>query len=70
MVLPRGLREDVVTVPGDVLLRRTADGLLMTAADAPGTVRQADDGLPILALGRRITTGEVLRAIDAERADR
>lgn len=70
MVLPRGLREDVVTVPGEVLLRRTAEGLLMTAADAPGTVLQADDGLPALALGRRITTEEVLAAIDGDRADR
>lgn len=70
MVLPRGLREDIVTVPGEVLLRRTADGLLMTAADAPGIVSQAGDGLPSLVVGRRITNEEVLGAIDAERADR
>jgi hypothetical protein len=70
MVLPIGLREEVVTVPGEVLVWRTADGLLLTAAEMPGTVREADDGFPVLSLGRRVTNEEVLRAIDQERADR
>ena len=29
MVLPSGLRDEIVSIPGDVLVRRTADGLLL-----------------------------------------
>ena len=70
MVLPSGLREEIVSIPGEVLIRRTAEGLLLTAALAPGTVRQSDDGLPVLSIGRRVSNEEVLRGIEAERADR
>jgi hypothetical protein len=70
MVLPSGLREEIVSIPGEVLIRRTADGLLLTAAESPGTVRVGDDGLPVLSIGRRVTNDEVLSAIDQERADR
>lgn len=71
MVLPRAMRDEIVSrLPGEVILRRTADGLLMTPADSPGNVGQADDGLPVLAVGRRVTNDEVLASIDAERASR
>jgi hypothetical protein len=70
MVLPSGLREEVVSTPGEVLVRRTADGLLLTAAETPGTVRVGDDGFPVLSIGRRVGNDEVLAAIEKERADR
>ena len=70
MVLPSGLRDEIVSIPGDVLVRRTADGLLLTPAETPGTVRDGDDGLPVLTIGRRIGNDETLRAIEQERADR
>ncbi|MGH8998396.1 MAG: hypothetical protein ACRDY7_03300 [Acidimicrobiia bacterium] len=70
MVLPRRLREEIVSVPGEVLIRRTADGLLLTAAEGSGMVATGDDGLPLLRVGRTVTNTEVLAAIDRERADR
>lgn len=70
MVLPRRLREEIVTAPGEVLVRRTPDGLLLTAAEDAGTVSTGEDGLPVLTLGRKVTNAEVLAAIDRERADR
>jgi len=70
MVLPRELRAEVVRAPGHVLLRRTADGVLITAAEVAGSVQLGDDGLPVLSLGRKVTTEEVLRGIEQERADR
>ena len=70
MVVPRELRGEVVNVPGHVLLRRTADGILMTAAERAGTIRTASDGLPVISVGRRVSNAEVLAAIDVERADR
>lgn len=70
MVLPRGVREEIVTIPGDVLLRRTPDGLLLTAAEASGTVTDGDDGLPVLSIGRPISNAEVLDAIEQDRSDR
>lgn len=70
MVLPRRLREEIVNAPGEVLVRRTADGLLLTPAEGSGTVASAADGLPVLTIGRRVTNAEVLAAIDRERADR
>lgn len=70
MVLPRGVREEIVTIPGDVLLRRTADGLLLTAAQPPGTVTNGDDGLPVLSIGRPVTNAEVLDAIEQDRSSR
>lgn len=70
MVLPSGLRAEIVNVPGEVEIRRTAEGLLLLRAEQPGAVRQGADGLPVLSIGRRVTNDEVLRAIEAERADR
>jgi DNA-binding transcriptional regulator/RsmH inhibitor MraZ len=70
MVLPRGVRDEIVRVPGEVLLRRTADGLLLSAADEAGAVGQAPDGLPVLSLGRPVRNSEVLDAIDREREGR
>lgn len=71
MVVPRRLRDEVLAhLPGEVVLRKTADGLLITAAEAAGTVSEGDDGLPVLSLGRPVTNEEVLRAIDAERSER
>ena len=51
-------------------MRRTADGLLLTAAETPGIVRVGDDGFPVLSIGRRVSNDEVLAAIEKERADR
>lgn len=70
LVLPRALRPELVTVPGELLIRRTADGVLLTPADRTGTVSEAEDGLPVLTIGRRVTNDEVLAALDQERADR
>lgn len=70
MVLPSGLRDEIVSIPGDVLVRRTADGLLLTPAETPGTVGDGADGLPLLSIGRRVSNDETLRAIEHERADR
>ena len=69
-MLPRAVRDELLRVPGEVLVRRTVDGWLMTAAESSGTVSQGDDGLPVLTIGRAVTTAEVLDAIDQERADR
>jgi bifunctional DNA-binding transcriptional regulator/antitoxin component of YhaV-PrlF toxin-antitoxin module len=70
LVLPQRLREDLVDVPGDVLLERTADGVLLRAIRGPSSVRLADDGLPVLDLDRAVTNEEVLAAIDRERGER
>lgn len=70
MVLPQWLREEVVSAPGEVLLRRTPDGLLLTPVSSEGDVEQAADGLPVLRLGHRLRNDDVLAAIDRERADR
>lgn len=70
MVLPRELRGEVVDGAGDVLVRRTADGLLVTAAERAGSVEVAPDGLPVMRIGRQVTNSEVLGAVERERADR
>ncbi len=70
LVLPRGFREEIVAIPGEVLLQRTASGLILTAVKEQGAVSEGDDGLPVLDLGRSVSTEETLAAIDAERADR
>lgn len=70
LVLPQRLREELVEVPGEVLLERTAEGVLLRSLHAPTHVRQADDGLPVLDLGRSVTNDEVLAAIDRERGGR
>lgn len=68
--MPRGFREEVVAIPGEVLLQRTADGLILTAVKEQGAVSEGPDGLPVLDLGRSVSTDETLAAIAAERADR
>ncbi len=70
LVLPHALRDGVVTVPGEVVLIRTADGLLLRPTTAVGKLKTAKDGLPVLALEVTITNAEVLAAIAAERSER
>ena len=70
MVLPRAVRDELLRVPGEVLVRRTDDGWLMTSAESSGSITDGDDGMPILSIGRLVTTAEVLDAIGAERAER
>lgn len=70
LVLPQQLREGLVDAPGEVLLSSTSDGLLLQPATGAGTVRIADDGLPVLELDRVVTNVEMLAAIDAERGQR
>lgn len=70
MVLPQWVRRDLVTTPGELVLRRTPDGVLLTPVAAPGAVEQAPDGLPVLRLGHPVSNDEVLAAIDEDRAGR
>ena len=70
MVLPRRLREDIVTTPGELVVRRVAEGLLLTSATTAGVVSTGTDGLPVLHLGRKVTNNEVLDALDRERVER
>lgn len=70
LVLPRRLRAGLVDVPGRVVVRRTAEGLLLTPDRDAGAVRRSDDGLPVLDLGRPVSNDEVLAAIDEDRAAR
>ena len=70
LVLPQHLREGLVDPPGEVFLTRTPEGLLVQPTTGAGTVRIADDGLPVLDLDRMVTNSEVLAAMDAERGSR
>jgi bifunctional DNA-binding transcriptional regulator/antitoxin component of YhaV-PrlF toxin-antitoxin module len=70
LVLPLWLRREIVSTPGEVLMRRTPDGVLLTSVSSPGEVEEAPDGLPVLRLGRAVTNDEVIAAIDRERASR
>lgn len=70
MVLPQWVRRDLVAAPGEVVLRRTADGVLLTPSAPAGELSRAQDGLPVLRLGRPISNDEVLAAIDEERGGR
>lgn len=70
LVLPRRLREGLVDTPGRVLVRRTAEGLLLVPDREHGKVRDSDDGLPVLDFEREVSNAEVLAAIDEERATR
>jgi bifunctional DNA-binding transcriptional regulator/antitoxin component of YhaV-PrlF toxin-antitoxin module len=70
LVLPQHVREELVDVPGDVLLEWTPDGVLLRAVHGPTSVRLAADGLPVLDLDRPVTNEEVLAAIDRERGER
>lgn len=68
--MPLWLRREVVSAPGEVLLRRTPDGVLLTSTASEGEVVTGEDGLPLLRLGRPVTNAEALAAIDEERAER
>lgn len=70
LVLPQSLREGFVATPGELLLRRTPDGLLLSPTIGQGSVRTAADGLPVLELDRPVTNAEVLAAIDEDRTAR
>jgi bifunctional DNA-binding transcriptional regulator/antitoxin component of YhaV-PrlF toxin-antitoxin module len=70
LVLPQALRRELVAAPGEVLVRRTADGVLLSSLVREGGVEQAADGLPVLRLGRPVSNDEVLDAIGRERSER
>jgi bifunctional DNA-binding transcriptional regulator/antitoxin component of YhaV-PrlF toxin-antitoxin module len=70
MVLPRRFRDEIATTPGELLVRRTAEGLLLTSTTTAGVLSTGPDGLPVLHLGRSVTNNEVLDALDRERAER
>ncbi|MGH9055846.1 MAG: MraZ N-terminal domain-containing protein [Acidimicrobiales bacterium] len=70
MVLPRRLREEIVDAPGEVTVRRTPDGLLLSPAESTATVSEGSDGLPLLRMGRPVTNAQVLAAIDRDRSER
>jgi AbrB family looped-hinge helix DNA binding protein len=70
LVLPAPWRDELTTTPGEVVMTHTEDGVLITAVPAQGSVITGTDGLPVLRLGRRVTTGDVIAAIDAERGSR
>lgn len=70
LVLPQQLREGLVDVPGEVVLSRTPDGLLIQPATGAGALHITDDGLPVLELDRAVSNAEVLAAIDADRGER
>ena len=70
LVLPAPWRDELTTTPGEVVMTHTDDGVLITAVPAQGQVTTADDGLPVLRLGRNVTNQEVTTAIDAERGNR
>ncbi len=69
-MLPKWLRHRLVSTPGEVQLRATPDGVLLTPMAEDGDIETASDGLPVLRVGRRVTNDEVLAAIDHERAGR
>lgn len=70
LVLPQRIREELVEVPGDVILERTVDGVLLRPVHGSTSVRDGEDGLPILEVGRFVGNDEVVAAIDRERAGR
>lgn len=70
LVLPKAWREALLDGPGSVVLRRTADGILVTPSPGEGVVTLAEDRLPVLTVGRRVTTAEVRVATERDRADR
>ena len=70
MVIPASLRDEISTTPGEVIVQRTAAGLLITAAPQEGEAATAPDGLPILELDRVVSNSEVLEAIEHERSSR
>lgn len=69
-MLPQWLRRRLVTTPGELLLRETPDGVLLSPVAPHSAVEEAPDGLPVLRLGQSLTNAQTLAAIDAERAGR
>lgn len=63
-------RGEVTTTPGEVVLTRTQDGLVITPVVARGSVPTVDDGLPVLRVGHVVTNDEVLASIAAEQGSR
>ncbi|MGQ0742751.1 MAG: hypothetical protein ACT4OS_00125 [Acidimicrobiales bacterium] len=70
MVLPKWLRDQIVTAPGEIELRSTPDGVLLTPLSNETEVTKGTDGLPVLRLGRAVSNEEVLAAIDLDRSSR
>lgn len=70
MVLPKWLRRELGADPGELALRRTPDGILLTPLTPVGEVEDSPDGAPLLRLGRTVSNEEVLAAIDEQRAQR
>jgi len=70
LVVPHALRDGLLNGAGELLLVPTAEGLLLRPVVESGTVRIADDGLPVLTLEGTVTNAEVLAAIDRARAER
>jgi bifunctional DNA-binding transcriptional regulator/antitoxin component of YhaV-PrlF toxin-antitoxin module len=70
MVLPKWLRRELGADPGELALRRTPDGVLLTPLTPVGEVEESSDGAPLLRLGRPVSNEVVLAAIDDERAQR
>lgn len=70
LVLPRAVREELVDLPGELVLERTPDGVLLRPVQAGTQVRLAEDGLPVLDIDREVTNEEVMAAIDDERSSR
>ena len=70
MVIPRRFRDDLVSLPGELVARRTPEGVLLTGVPKHGDLDVAGDGLPLLRIGRAVSNDEVLDALDRERAGR
>lgn len=70
LVVPQQLRDGIVETPGELLLHRTPDGLLLSPVREQGVVRIAEDGLPVLDLDRPVTNAQVLTGIEEGRRHR
>ena len=69
LVLPQRFREELVEVPGELLIESTPEGVLLRPIHGPTDVRVADDGLPVLDVDPIVTNEETLAAIDRERGE-
>jgi bifunctional DNA-binding transcriptional regulator/antitoxin component of YhaV-PrlF toxin-antitoxin module len=70
LVLPQQVRDELVDVPGEVLLERTAEGILLRPVRAAAHVRIAEDGLPVLDIDGVVSNDEVLAEIARARLER
>jgi bifunctional DNA-binding transcriptional regulator/antitoxin component of YhaV-PrlF toxin-antitoxin module len=70
LVLPQELRRKLVDPPGQVILRKTPDGVLLQPVATDGEVHEAADGYPVLTLGQPVTNEQVLQTIHDERSER